>query len=282
MRMKSARNGAQQKELVGHLVGGHIQLIEAMAKRIERSGGLIHLNSPVQEILIENGRAWGLRNGMTAQSYDSVVCTLPAPIFRRLIPEAQTAYREFLGQTEYLGVVSTLLVMDRPLSGYWTLNITDSDTPFTGVIETTTYIDPQYVGDHHLVYLPKYTSPDSDMQKTPNEDIERIWLEHLERMFPEFERSQVRYMLTHRERYVEPMHGLNGLDQIPPISTPVESLYLATTAQIYPELTHAESLTQHAQSAAETIFEQRAGTPPMPVDQILADAIQDPQLAQNA
>jgi protoporphyrinogen oxidase len=281
VRMKSARNGAQQKELVGHLVGSHIQLINAMAECIERSGGLIHLNSPVQEIMIEGGRAWGLRNGTTAQTYDSVVCTLPAPIFRRLIPEAQTAYKEFLDQIEYLGVVSTILVMDRPLSGYWTLNITDSGTPFTGVIETTTYIDPQYVGDHHLVYLPKYTSPGSELQKQPNEEIERMWLESLERMFPKFDRSHVRYMLTHRERYVEPIHGLNGLDQIPPITTPVESLYLATTAQIYPELTHAESLARHAQSAAEIVLEQQVGTPSQPVDHILEDALRESVIEQN-
>ena len=282
VRMKSARSGAQQKELVGHLVGGHIQLINAMAERIERSGGRIHLEAPVQEIMIEDGRAWGLRNGMTAQAYDSVVCTLPAPIFRRLIPDAEASYQEALEQTEYLGVVSTLMVMDRPLSGYWTLNITDSDSPFTGVIETTTYIDPEFVGGHHLIYLPKYTSPGSELQEVPNEEIEQIWLQNLERMFPEFDRSHVRYLMTHRERYVEPLHGLNGLDRIPSVVTPVRNLYLATTAQIYPELTNAESLTQHARRVAEIISDQQFGHEPFSAENALAEMIKEPLASQHA
>jgi protoporphyrinogen oxidase len=62
-------------------------------------------------------------------------------------------YLDYLGKTEYLGIVCPLVVLDRPLSGFWTLNITDERIPFTGVIETTSYIDPKYVGGHFLVYL---------------------------------------------------------------------------------------------------------------------------------
>ena len=91
-----------------------------------------------------------------------------------------------LGKTEYLGVVCPLLVLDRPLTGYWTVNITDESIPFTGVIETTAYIDPRYIGGHHLVYLPKYTAPGSEWQARSAEEV-RTWLTHLRRMFPTFD-----------------------------------------------------------------------------------------------
>src|SRR5690606_11034766 len=122
-----------------------------------------------------------------------------------------------------------LLVLDRPLSEYWTINITDDRIPFTGVIETTTYIDPKYVGGHHLVYLPKYTAPGRDWQKKSDEEIKEIWLKNLEKMFPKFNRSGVRYFEVHRERLVEPLHNLNSSHLIPPVKTPVKGLYLATT-----------------------------------------------------
>jgi protoporphyrinogen oxidase len=122
------------------------------------------------------------------------------------------------------------------------------------VIETTAYIDPQYVGGYHLVYLPKYTSPGSEWQNMPDEQIKAIWIEYLERMFPEFDRSHVRYFLVHRERYVEPIHRLNETHLIPPVKTPIENLFLATTAQIYPALTNGESVTRFARETAEEII----------------------------
>jgi protoporphyrinogen oxidase len=256
VRMKSTRSGANQKEEAGHLIGGYITMIEAMTERIKAAGGIIRLQCPVQEIVIENGRAPGVRLNDEMQPYDAIVATVQVPIYRRLIPGASSEYQEYLGQTEYLGVIASLLVLDRPLTGYWTLNITDDGIPFTGVIETTTYIDPRYVGGHHLVYLPKYTAPGSPWQSMSNDELKETWLENLEAMFPDFDREWVRYFLIHRERFVEPLHGLNQTHLIPPVQTPIENLYLATTAQIYPELTNGESVSRHALAVAGTILQR--------------------------
>ncbi|MFN3330979.1 MAG: NAD(P)/FAD-dependent oxidoreductase [Caldilinea sp.] len=253
VRVKSTRQGASQKEGAGHIIGGYITLIKAMAQRIEAAGGRIHLKTPVQEVCIENGVATGVRLADGVYRFDAVVVTSQVPIFRRLIPAATQEYHDFLGKTEYLGIVCPLLVMDRPLTGYWTLNITDERIPFTGVIETTTYIDPAYVGGHHLVYLPKYTAPGSTLIAKSDDEIQAMWMENLRAMFPDFDAASVRYFLVHRERYVEPLHGLNSAHLIPAVETPVERLFLVTTAQIYPALTNGESVSRHGHAAAATI-----------------------------
>ncbi len=254
VRMKSTRGGASQKEEAGHLIGGYITLIKAMAERITAQGGKITLGCPVQEIVVDKGAARGVRIAGEYFPFDAVVGTLQAPLFRRLIPGAGRDYLDFLAKTEYLGVIAPLLVLDKSLTGYWTLNITDDRFPFTGVIETTSYIDPQYVGGHHLVYLPKYTSPGSSWQQKSDEEIKQIWMENLRAMFPDFDPAYIRYFLVHRERYVEPLHKLNGTDEIPAIDTPVENLYLATTAQIYPALTNGESVTRFARRTADLVL----------------------------
>lgn len=262
VRMKSTRSGASQKEEAGHLIGGYMTLIEAMAKQIEAAGGKIHLRCPVQEIVIEQGRAWGVRIGHETYPFNAVVAALQAPIFRQLIPSVGQNYHDFLGKTDYLGVVCPLLVLDRPLTGFWTLNITDDRVPFTGIIETTTYIDSKFVGGHHLAYLPKYTAPGSHWQQMSDEEIKETWLQHLETMFPHFDRRWIRYFLVHRERYVEPLHWLNSTHLIPQVKTPIENLYLATTAQIYPALTNSESATRHARQAAQIVLEENLSTAP--------------------
>jgi len=254
VRMKSTREGANQKEMAGHLIGGYITLIKALTDKIVEAGGNVLLKTPVKEIVIENGKAVGIRMANDeVVKYDKVVCTMQTPVFQRLIPTADQAYHEYLGKSDYLGIIAPLLVLDRPLTGNWTVNITDDRYPFTGVIETTAYIDPKYAGGYHLVYLPKYTAPGSEWQKKSDDEIKRIWLENLEAMFPSFDASSVRYFLIHRERYVEPLHGLNETGLIPSVKTPIENLFLATTSQIYPALTNGESVSRHAREASDII-----------------------------
>lgn len=257
VRMKSTREGANQKEMAGHLIGGYITLIKAMTDKILANGGEVLLKTAVKEIVIENGNATGIRLASgEVVNYDKVVCTLQTPIFQRLIPAADMKYQEFLGKADYLGIIAPLLVLDRPLSGNWTLNITDDRFPFTGVIETTAYIDPKYVGGYHLVYLPKYTAPGSPWQQKTDDEIKSIWLENVQAMFPGFDKSWIRYFLIHRERYVEPLHGLNETDSVPAVKTPIENLYLSTTSQIYPALTNGESVSRHARESAEIILQE--------------------------
>ena len=254
VRMKSTRKGANQKEQAGHLIGGYMTLVQALAKQIEAKGGRIYLQKPVSKVVIENGRAAGILSKDELHSFDLVISTLQPPVFQRMLPDAPAEYRDLLGHTEYLGIVCPLLVLDRPLSGYWTINLTDDSLPFTGIIETTSYIDPKYVGGHHLIYLPKYTAPNSSFQKYSDEEIKELWLKHLETMFPQFQRSWIRFFNVYRERYVEPLHTLNGTHLIPPIDAPVENLYLASNAQIYPALTNGESISRKAQEVAEFII----------------------------
>ena len=257
VRMKSARKGAEQKEEAGHLIGGYITLIRAMADQIKARGGKIHLLAPVNKIVIEHNKAIGLQVANEINLFDLIVSTMQPPVFQRMIPDASSEYRDFLSRTNYLGIICPILILDRPLTGYWSLNITDDQIPFTGIIETTAYINPRYVGGHHLVYLPKYTAPDSPWQKMTDKDLGEMWLVHLESMFPAFKRDWIRRFLIHRERYVEPLHPLNGMDFIPSIYTPVENLYLATNAQIYPSLTNGESISRKAREVAELIVAER-------------------------
>ena len=259
VRMKSTREGASQKEMAGHLIGGYITLIKALTEKIKEFGGEVLLRTPVKEIVIENGEAIGIRMmNDEIVKYDKVVCTMQTPVFQRLIPGADKKYHEFLSKSDYLGIVAPLLVLTKSLTGCWTVNITDDRFPFTGVIETTAYIDPKYVGGYHLVYLPKYTAPGSEWQKKPDAEIKKIWIENLKAMFPDFNADTIKYFLVHRERYVEPLHGLNETDLVPEVKTPVGNLFLATTSQIYPALTNGESVSRHAREASDIILKDWA------------------------
>jgi protoporphyrinogen oxidase len=277
VRMKSTRDGANQRERAGHLVGGYATLLQAMARKIEQAGGTIHLNQKVDEVVVEGGQVTAIRLGDRRLPYGQVVITMQGPVAARLVPSADESWRNDLQRIPYLGIVCPLLVLDRPLAGTWTVNIADPSIPFTGVVETTSYIDPMYVGGHHLVYVPKYTAPGSRWQSASDDEIRRVWLDGLRRMFPTFEERWVRYFLIHRERYVEPLRHVGSTLRVPGVATPPQGLYLATTAQIYPALTNGESVTRHGAGAARLMLEDRVRPAPA-VSGAAASLLARPQL----
>jgi protoporphyrinogen oxidase len=254
VRTTAGRKGVRQQELTGHLVGGYATLMKAMADKITSRGGRVHLNTPVQEVVVSQGSCTGLRLTDGFHAYNRVVLTMQMPVAARLLPGAPPSFLDALTRIRYLGIVCPLLVLDRPLSDFWVTNVADRSVPLTGVIETTSYIDTAYVGGHHLVYAPKYTAPDSTWMKASDEDIRAHWMNALTRMFPTLRSEHVKEFRIHRERFVEPLRDVTQATQIPGVQTPIQHLHLVTTAQIYPALTNGESVTAHARRAAGEIL----------------------------
>jgi protoporphyrinogen oxidase len=269
-RMMGTRQGVTSKEMMCYLEDGYYALIEGLAALCERQGVAIRLNTAIDEIVIENGRAVGVRTPYGLAYYDAIISTLQSPILSAMIPAAPQPFRELLSRQEYLGVLCPLLILKRSLMPYYVLNITDESIPFTAVVETTRLRDPKYVNGHHLVYLPKYLAPDNEMARWPDDRVKAEWLKHLKRMFPEFEESWITEFLVQRARYVEPIRPIGTLDQIPPIKTPVERLYMGNTVMIYPDLGNGESVTRFAQKVADVVLAEAPGWEPLPVRAAIA------------
>lgn len=255
-RMMSTRKGVISKEMMCYLEGGYYTLIEAIADACDQLGVTVRLNTAIEEIIIENGRAVGVRTNEGLLHYDAIVSTLQSPILAGLVPGAPQAFQDTLAGQKYLGVLCPLLILKERLTPYYVLNITDESIPFTAVVETTNLIDPMHVGGNHLVYLPKYISPDNEMARWPDEQVKAEWLKHFTRMFPSYDQTNIREFIVQRARYVEPMCPIGATDQIPTIATPVERLYMSNSAMVYPELNNGESITRLAAKTVSIVLDE--------------------------
>jgi protoporphyrinogen oxidase len=262
-RMMGTREGVQSKEMMCYLENGYYTLIEGLARLCEARGVQFHLNAPIEEITIEDGRAAGVRVGGELRRYDAVVSTLASPVLNGLLPGAPADFRALLAKQEYLGVLCPLLVLKNQLMPYYVLNITDESIPFTAAVETTNLIDPKYVKGHHLVYLPKYLAPDNEMATWPDDKVKEVWLKHFKRMFPNYDENNIEAFIVQKARYVEPIRPMNTLHEIPPIKTPVENLYMGNTVMIYPDLGNGEAVTRFASKMADELLQTlvRKGQP---------------------
>jgi protoporphyrinogen oxidase len=252
-RMMGTRKGVTSKEMMCYLENGYYTLIEALAKQAEALGVRFHLNSTIEEILIRENRAQGVRvNGMDLP-YDAVISTLPSPTLGALLPDAPADFVDVLEKQQYLGVLCPLVILRERLMPYYVLNITDESIPFTAVVETTNLIDPQYTKGYHLVYLPKYLAPDSPLARWSDAEVQIEWMKHFQRMFPAYDTRNIAAFIVQRARYVEPIRPMNTLHEIPSIQTPVERLYMGNTVMIYPDLGNGESVTRYAEKVAAQV-----------------------------
>jgi protoporphyrinogen oxidase len=252
-RMMATRKGVTSKEMMCFLEDGYYTLIEALAKRCEAQGVTFCLSTPIDEIVIENGSARALRIGSHVEAFDAIISTLPSPLLSPLIPNAPAAFHKLLNEQEYLGVLCPLLVLKERLTPYYVLNITDDSIPFTAVVETTNLIDPQYVGGHHLLYLPKYLAPDNPMAQWDDDQVKTEWMRHFRRMFPHYDQRNIEAFIVQRARHVEALRPMGTSDQIPTVAAPIKHLFMSNTAMIYPELSNGEAVTRFATHAVEVV-----------------------------
>ncbi|MEI7555281.1 NAD(P)/FAD-dependent oxidoreductase [Candidatus Chlorohelix sp.] len=259
VRVTSTRDKKTAKELSGHIIGGYQTLVDAMARAITVRGGRILTGAIVNEIVLESNEVRGLKTAEGFEEFDLVIATTPSQIISKLLPNASLEYRQSLEDIPYLGIVCLLLALNRSLIPYYTLNITDTRIPFTAVIETTTMIDPQYVADNHLVYLPKYLMATNPLTGMSDEEVKEKFLSELQAMFPQFERNWIIDARVMRERFVEPLHSIHQIWQAPALQTPYQNLYLANTTQIWPELTNGQSVTTYGRKVAQQLAERLSG-----------------------
>lgn len=258
-RMLATRQGVTSKEMMCYLEGGYYTLIAALLERCAANGVSLHLNTPVTEIIVRDGRAYGVKVNDTIHEHDAVISTLPSPLLARLLPDAPSQFCAVLSAQDYLRVLCPLLILKRRLTPYYVLNITDSSVPFTAVVETTNLIAPEHVGGHHLVYLPKYLSPQSDLAAWSDDRVQHEWMAHFRRMFPAFDPDDLVAFLVQHARYVEPLRPIGTTGQIPHIETPVERLYMCNTVMVYPELNNGESVTLLAGEVSDLVRTQITG-----------------------
>ncbi|MEE8464999.1 MAG: NAD(P)/FAD-dependent oxidoreductase [Dehalococcoidia bacterium] len=236
----ASRKGAGQVERLGYPMGSFGEVIDVLAERIAQQGGAVHTSASVTQIVESDGAATGLEvqlegGASERRDYDAVIATTPSYVFTRLAPPMPEEYQSKLEGIDYLSAVLMVLVMDRPFTNKYWLNIAERDMPFVALIEHTNLIDRELYGGKHILYISNYPSRDSELYQKSGEELMDLFVPHLQKINPDFERSWVIESHHHRVDGAQPIVGTGYAAEIPDHRTPFKGLYLANTTQIYPE-----------------------------------------------
>jgi len=234
LRFASRSKGAGLKEQLGYLEGSFMAYIRALADSVEARGGVIHLDSPVDEVVVEGGSVRGIRAGGQIHAFDQVLLTTPNIITKKIAPALPAEYVQVLDSVRYQWATCLILALDRPLSGIYWLNIADQ-LPFVACVEHTNFIPAERYGGNHVVYLSNYVPPGHPVLGMDAEAVFASYLDGIRRINPAFDPSWVKQQWLFKDPGGQPVITTNYSRSIPELRTGVDGLYLANTTQIYPE-----------------------------------------------
>lgn len=231
-RLYAARRSGLKKEMFGYVSGGYATVVERMQAALAAAGVTVQLGARVQQVVRRDGGLdVTLADGSTTH-HDRVVVTTGSHLAAAICPELLPAERARLERVEYLGIVCVSLVLRRPLAPYYLTYITDPDTPFTAVVEMTSFIDPKEIGGNTLIYLPKYTGADDPLFAASDDDVVASFLPYLQQMYPGLTDDDVVAARVSKVPHVFAVPSLGYSDDAPSISTSVPGLLLAGSAHL--------------------------------------------------
>jgi protoporphyrinogen oxidase len=232
-RMYAARRSGLKKEMFGYVKGGYAQILDSYKNKLIAEGVEIKVSHLAKEILsgFDNKPKVTFDNG-SESTFDNIIVTLPSGVAASLCKGITNEEVIKLKNTEYLGVICASVVLNRSISPYYVTNITDTWVPFTGIIEMTALVEKQTFDGKALIYLPKYLNPSDAMFDMSNEEIEKLFLDALKKMYPFIMDSNIEYVGIARARNVFALSTLNYSRNLPDVKTSVPGVYILNSARI--------------------------------------------------
>ena len=236
----ASRGKGMTKEMLGYPMGSFGEVFDVLADKVRELDGEVHLSAAVNRVVVDDGAATGLEvatdeGNSKTERFDAILATTPSFVFPKLVPPMPQDYERRLSGVDYMAAVLIILILDRPLTDVYWLNVADRSIPFVGVIEHTNMIDRSLYGGKHIVYLSNYLSVDHQLYSLSHEELLQEYIPHLKKVNPDFDESWIETSYHHKVGAAQPIIGTRYSERIPDHHTPFDRLYLANTTQIYPE-----------------------------------------------
>ena len=252
-RLNDARAGANKKEMMGSVQGGYAAVFEAARSRLIAAGAKIRLATPVRGLRSRDGSVI-LETPTGCEEFDRALLAVPDSEIRRIRGGPPEEHGPDGG--DRLGIVCVLLVLRRSLTPYYVLNLLDTSLPFTGVIESTNVIPPEAFGGRHLVYLPKYVTPDDPARTAPDADILRDFLGGLSRIVPDLAPEEILHARVFRDDDVMPLPRLGAGAEPLDYRTPWPGVYRANASLLRDDTLNNNAVLKIARDAAGLLIRE--------------------------
>lgn len=231
-------------EQMAYIEGGSETLLHCFEKEIARLGGKIHLGSPVEEVIVENNQATGVKIPGTVKHFDTIVSTTPLPFVPKLIPALTTEDKTKYETIKNIAVVCVIFKLKKAVTENFWLNVNDGRMEIPGVIEFSN-LRPT---ESNIVYIPYYLPQQHPKFQLSDEAFEQEAKACLQIIQPALAEDDIIDIHVSRYRYAQPICPPDFMAGLPSIKNSINQLYIADTSYYYPEdrsITESVKLGKH-------------------------------------
>lgn len=252
-RLYAARRTGLKKEMFGYVPGGYAKILDRFAQVLAAENVKIKLGYRATKIEpLNQGIKIQFDNGYEERC-DRVILTCAAPIAAQICPDLTADEINRLQAIQYQGIICASLLLKKPLSDFYVTNITEDWVPFTGVIEMSALVDRQNFNGNALVYLPKYVTQNDPDFALSEDEIQAKFIQGLQRMYPDFDPSNILCFQVSKVRYVLAISTVNYSEMLPKINTSIPGLHIINTAHILNGTLNVNETIQLAEKAVQDI-----------------------------
>lgn len=219
------------KEKLGYLEGGSETLLHAMRDDILKNGGILKLSTPVNRVVLEDGKVTGIESRDGFEAFDKVISTVPLPYVPRLIPDLPEALLAQYKGVKNIAVVCVIAKLKKPLTENFWLNTNDPEMDIPGLVE---YSNLRPLKEA-VVYVPFYIPGEHPKFSEPDENFLAKVRRYLKKINPSLTDDDFIELRASRYRYAQPICQPEYLKSIPSAKLPVGGLWVADTSYYYPE-----------------------------------------------
>lgn len=246
-RLFQARSSAAQKEHMGYVNGGYKTVFDRLQKLLSEAGSEIILNSSVQKISTNQFGGIDLTYDDKVEHFDKVIFTAPLNVLEKVTSPDIVEISSSNQKVEYLGVICMALITKESMTPYYVLNIADKEVPFTGVIGMSSLVDIEQTDGYYITYFPKYITADHEYWSKSDKELETLFKDGVQRLYPEFNMGQISSAHMHKAFKVQPLQVLNYSDIIPKIRTKHPDFYVLNTSQFVNDTLNNNSVVKHVE-----------------------------------
>ena len=232
--------GGGKSECKGYIHGGYRRIIDTLADAIKAHGGTVKLQAPVEKLdLTKDGQLTVHVAQDAPEVFDRAVVTAPIFFLRKALASGKLAgiAEQIDTKIDMQGVVNAVFMLRRGFTKHYWIATIDEEIPFQGIVESTTLLEKTDTAGVHLVYLMNYLHRTEPRFHQSDAEILEAYVEGLKRLFPDLRDEDVIDRFVFRAPFVEPLYTTGYQQRKPPTVLIPGKLYLATTTQVYPEVT---------------------------------------------
>jgi len=233
-RFKSREAGGV-KEVLGYLNGSFQKLIDILADKITKQGGIIYRNTEVNKINIENNKVKGINAAGKNYDFDCVLITCAPSIIKKMLDVKAAGIEKSVNSIDYHGSVAIVFSSKKSLGNIYWLNVADNQSPFVAVVEHTNFIPKQDYNGNVIIYLGKYLSVEDGLYKLSEAETKDKFFSYLKKVNPLFDEKDVLEWTLIKEPFTQPIIPVNYSEIKMGYKCAINGLYFANMSMVYPE-----------------------------------------------